>query len=386
MVRSNGKMRIEPELRHAEHADDANDPNLIKRLNTMDHKMAEHDLPRWVDAAQLARAPGPGSPAQAPRVALGTQGCAAFPPDTPGESRLLSDKPRILIVASEPVARLLGQVLAPHCRIQTLPTAALVLEAARHPDLRPDLILLDIMGAARENLEICRELKADEETLSIPVMVITERKNSDEEAHALALGAEDCLSRPFHLDVVEARVRNQIRIKNRTDLLQRYANQDSLTDLANRRCFDLALDAEWRRAMRDRQPLSLVMVDVDCFKQFNDLYGHREGDHCLRRVARAMAQALTRPGDLLARYGGEEFAAILPSTDLEGARCMGERLRDAVAELQIPQQRPDHARQVTISAGCASTYPDPRLTCYNLLQAADEQLYLAKSTGRNCVR
>jgi len=125
---------------------------------------------------------------------------------------------------------------------------------------------------------------------------------------------------------------------------------------------------------------------VDCFKQFNDLYGHREGDHCLRRVARAMAQALTRPGDLLARYGGEEFAAILPSTDLEGARCMGERLRDAVAELQIPQQRPDHARQVTISAGCASTYPDPRLTCYNLLQAADEQLYLAKSTGRNCVR
>lgn len=379
-------MRIEPELRHAECAEDAKDQNLIERLNTMNRKMAEHDLPRWVDTAQLARAPRPGSPVQAQLVALGTPGNAACPPDTPGASRLLSDKPSILIVASEPVSRLLGQVLAQHYRIQTLPTAALALQASRRPDSRPDLILLDIMGAARENLEMCRVLKSDDTTQSIPVMVITNRKNGDEEARALALGAEDCLSRPFHLDVVEARVRNQIRIKNRTDLLERYANQDSLTDLANRRCFDLALDAEWRRAMRDRQPLSLVMVDVDCFKQFNDLYGHREGDHCLRRVARAMAQALTRPGDLLARYGGEEFAAILPGTDLEGARCMGERLRDAVAELQIPQQRPDHARQVTISAGCASAHPDPRLTCYNLLQAADEQLYLAKSTGRNCVR
>lgn len=352
----------------------------------MNRKMAEHDLPRWVDTAQLARAPRPGSPVQAQLVALGTPGNAACPPDTPGASGLLSDKPSILIVASEPVSRLLGQVLAQHYRIQTLPTAALALQASRRPDSRPDLILLDIMGAARENLEMCRVLKSDDTTQSIPVMVITNRKNGDEEARALALGAEDCLSRPFHLDVVEARVRNQIRIKNRTDLLERYANQDSLTDLANRRCFDLSLDAEWRRAMRDRQPLSLVMVDVDCFKQFNDLYGHREGDHCLRRVARAMAQALTRPGDLLARYGGEEFAAILPGTDLEGARCMGERLRDAVAELQIPQQRPDHARQVTISAGCASAHPDPRLTCHTLLQAADEQLYLAKSTGRNCVR
>jgi diguanylate cyclase (GGDEF)-like protein len=379
-------MRIEPELRRAERAEDAKDQNLIERLDTMNRKMAEHDLPRWVDEAPLARAPRPGSPAQAQRVVLGTPGNAAFPPDTPGESRLLPEKPRILIVASEPVARLLDQVLAQHYRIQTLPTAALALEVTRHPDSRPDLILLDSMGQARANLEMCRVLKSDETTQSIPVMVITERKNSDEEARALALGAEDCISRPFHLDVVESRVRNQIRIKNRTDLLERYANQDSLTDLANRRCFDLALDAEWRRAMRDRQPLSLVMVDVDCFKQFNDLYGHREGDHCLRRVARAMAQALTRPGDLLARYGGEEFAAILPGTDLEGARCMGERLRDAVAELQIPQQRPDHARKVTISAGCASAYPTPRLTCHTLLQAADEKLYLAKSTGRNCVR
>ncbi len=352
----------------------------------MNRKMAEHDPLRLVAEAQLARAPRASSLAQASLGALRTQENAAAAPGSSGENLLLSDKPRVLIVASEPVSRLLGQVLAQHCRVQILPTAALALQVTRHPDFRPDLILLDIMGLARNNLEICRVLKSDETTQSIPLIVITERKNTEEEARALELGAEDCISRPFNLDVVEARVCNQIRIKKRTDLLEHYANQDSLTDIANRRCFDLALDAEWRRVMRDWQPLSLVMVDVDCFKQFNDLYGHREGDHCLRRVAKAMAQALTRPGDLLARYGGEEFAAILPGTDLEGARCMGERLRDAVVELNIPQQRQDGARHVTISVGCASVYPNPRLTCYNLLQTADEQLYLAKHTGRNCVR
>jgi len=186
--------------------------------------------------------------------------------------------------------------------------------------------------------------------------------------------------------VFEARIRNQIQLKLSNDLLEHYANQDSLTDIANRRCFEMTLDAEWRRAMRERQPLSLVMVDVDRFKHFNDLYGHREGDHCLRRVAKAMARALTRPGDLLARYGGEEFAAILPGTGQLGARCIGERLREAVGDLHIPQQRPDGIRQVTISVGCASVYPNPGLSCYSLLQHADEQLYLAKHAGRNCVR
>jgi len=296
------------------------------------------------------------------------------------------DKPRILIVDSEPSAALLGRVMAQECRIQTVPSPAHILETAKQPDQRPDLILLDVMAPAREGLEICSQLKTDEKTLSIPVMLITDRDNAEDEARALKLGAADCITRPFRLDVVEARIRNQIRIKLRNDLLERYANQDSLTDVANRRCFDLTLDAEWRRAMRDKHWLSLVMVDVDCFKQFNDLYGHREGDHCLRRVAKTMAQALTRPGDLLARYGGEEFAAILPGIDLEGARWLGERLRNAVMDLRIPQQRPDGARQVSISVGCASVHPSANLACYSLLQAADEQLYLAKHSGRNCVR
>lgn len=343
-------------------------------------KLAEHRPLRMKAEMHVARASRPGASAQLPPRMLRAFPDLAAAQKNPG----LSDKPRIFIVDSTHTTTLLARIMAPECEIHPVQNITRVVESACHPDQRPDLILLDAMALA--GLEICRQLKADETTWSIPVMVIVDGEHPENEARALELGADDCITRPFHLDVVEARVRNQLRLKRRNDLLERYANQDSLTDVANRRCFDLTLEAEWRRAMRDSQPLALVMVDVDCFKQFNDLYGHFEGDHCLRRVARALSRTLTRPGDLLARYGGEEFVAILPGTDLEGAHWIGERLRKAVAELNIRQQRPDGAHQVTISVGCASLCPDAGQTCHNLLQVADEQLYLAKHSGRNCVR
>ncbi|MGE5320831.1 MAG: diguanylate cyclase domain-containing protein [Hyphomicrobiaceae bacterium] len=335
----------------------------------------------YVPARRAARAE---NPLRVPWVPVEMPSLAA---DTlRGESFVWPDKPRILIADSGPASPILARIMAQECLIHTVPSPAQIPETARQADRRPDLILLDVMAPGREGLEVCRQLKADDMTQSIPLILITDRDNAEDEACALLLGAEECIIRPFRLDVVEARIRNQIRVKRRNDMLERCANQDSLTDVANRRFFDLTLDSEWRRGHRDMQPLSLVMVDIDCFKQYNDLYGHREGDHCLRQVAKAMGRALTRPGDLLARYGGEEFAAILPNTDLEGARLMGEQLRRAVMALNIPQQRPDSARQVTISVGCASMRPSANLTCHSLLQAADDRLYLAKHSGRNCVR
>lgn len=299
------------------------------------------------------------------------------------ERAAAAGKPRILLVDDAPAAAFLARILRHDCSLHTVPDVSRIVDCARRPDERPDLIVLDATAAG---LDACRRLKADESTWAIPVVAITDGRYPGDEARALELGANDCITRPFRAEVVEARIRNQLRLKHRIDQLERYANQDSLTEVANRRCFDLTLDAEWRRAMRSGQPLALVMIDVDCFKQYNDLYGHREGDHCLRRVARAMSQALTRPGDFLARYGGEEFAAILPATDLEGARCIGERLRHAVAELNIPQQRPDGTGKVSISVGCGCMRPSANLTCYTLLQTADEHLYVAKHAGRNCVR
>jgi diguanylate cyclase (GGDEF)-like protein len=353
----------------------------------MNMKLIERNpLRRMLDEIYLARAPRQDSHDQVLLNALQMLRTATLPADTPQEIRVAPGKLRILIVDSEPGIALLFQVMAQACDIRRVSSVAQVMEAARRTDQKPDLILLDIMAPSRKGLEICRQLKAEDATQSIPVIMIIDGDNVEDEVRALELGADDCITRPFRPNVVEARIRNQIRLKKKNDMLERYANQDGLTGLANRRCFDLALDAEWRRAIRDTQPLSLIMVDVDCFKQFNDLYGHREGDHCLRRVSKALAQELTRPGDVLARYGGEEFAAILPGTNIEGARWMGERLRNAVMALRIPQKRPDGARQVSISVGCASVRPSPNLACYSLLQTADEQLYVAKHSGRNCVR
>jgi len=299
---------------------------------------------------------------------------------------MVFNKPHILIHDNEPAsASILVRMLAAEYRVQRAPDAQHVLKAARRSDRIPDLILLDVRPPVREGFEICRQLKADEMTQSVPVMLITPRDNIDDEVYGLKLGAVDCITRPFRLDVVKVRIRNQVRLKINNDLLERYANQDGLTNIANRRRFDLVLDAEWRRAIRDEKPLSLLMVDVDSFKQYNDRYGHRDGDECLRRVAGAMAQTLTRPGDLLARYGGEEFAVILPGTNLEGARLMGERLRDAIADMNIPHAPQDGARRVTISVGCASAWPNQNQTYHQLLQTADDLLYAAKKAGRNCV-
>lgn len=303
-----------------------------------------------------------------------------------GARRALSPRPFVLVVESSPHASLLARTLIRECQVQRVPHGAPILEILDQVAHKPELILLDATTFSREALETCRQLKTNETTQSIPVILLVQRDDAAIELCALNLGVEDCIACPFRADVAEARIRNQIRNRIRNALLEREANQDSLTEVANRRCFDLALDAEWRRAMRYGHPLSLVMVDVDDFKQFNDLHGHREGDHCLRRVVKAMSQALTRPGDLLARYGGEEFAAILPGADLQGAHWIGELLREAVMALRIPQRRADRARPVTISVGCASVCPTANLTCYSLLQTADEQLYLAKHSGRNCVR
>lgn len=344
-------------------------------------KLGEHKALRMKAEAYLARASQHGASTHAALRMLRTPGALAA--NSQKRTKLTDNKPRILAVDSESTP-LLARMLAQACRLQIVPSAARVLDSVRDPDQQPDLILLDARAPA--GLAICRQLKADETTRSIQVVVITDGDDPAEEARAFKLGADECITRPFHPDVVEARIQNQIRLKRRHDLLDRDANQDSLTGVANRRCFDLALDAECRRAMRDGQPLALVMIDVDRFKQFNDLYGHREGDHCLQRVAKALSLVLTRPGDLLARYGGEEFAAILPGTDLEGACLIGERLRQAVMELNIPQRRPDDADRVSISVGCASAHPSANLGCYSLLQSADDKLYLAKHAGRNCVR
>lgn len=163
--------------------------------------------------------------------------------------------------------------------------------------------------------------------------------------------------------------------------LQQLATRDGLTGLANRRCFDDTLNAEWQRALRHQQPLSLLMVDVDNFKQYNDAYGHVGGDECLQRIASAVASEM-RANDLVARYGGEEFAVILPNQSLKGAAIVAERIRCRVEQLHLPNLG-SQQHVVTVSIGAATALASAENDPSQLVATADGALYRAKHMGRN---
>lgn len=175
----------------------------------------------------------------------------------------------------------------------------------------------------------------------------------------------------------------QSKVTEKTSALIRLAHFDSLTELANRRCFDQVLEQEWRRMERQQQPLALMMCDVDYFKRYNDAYGHQAGDQCLRKIAQAIQDNVRRTGDLAARYGGEEFAIVMPNTDHYQAWRVAEKIQQAIWALQIDHHHSDVAAQITLSIGIASRIPKPMDHPTHILRVADNALYEAKVKGRN---
>ncbi len=247
----------------------------------------------------------------------------------------------------------------------------------------PDLVLLDVMMPVMDGYEVCRQLKADPNTEEIPIIFVTAMGEVDDETRGLELGAIDYITKPISPAIVRARVRNHIRLKQQGDLLRQLSFIDGLTGIANRRRFDELLQAEWRRAQRSSLPLSLLILDVDHFKAFNDHYGHLGGDEALRQLAMVLRQELSRPADLACRYGGEEFAALLPETDPSGAQLLAERLRRRVEQLAVPLEH--EVAHFTVSVGVASATPCVGQSAIDLLELADECLYQAKHAGRNRV-
>jgi diguanylate cyclase (GGDEF)-like protein len=203
------------------------------------------------------------------------------------------------------------------------------------------------------------------------------------ELAALAAGFND-MSTAIESDIAR-REQTEADLLEAKNALEALAHLDGLTNLPNRRHFDDKMETEWRRALRARQPLAALMMDIDYFKGYNDHYGHGAGDECLKQVAAALAREPVRPGDLVARYGGEEFVAIFPATDLEGAQLAAERLRSRVESLALPHERSQAGQHVTVSIGCASILPSPENSPDFLLKAADHMLYQAKAQGRNRV-
>ena len=250
----------------------------------------------------------------------------------------------------------------------------------------PDLILLDVMMPEMDGYEVCHRLKSDPHTRDVPIIFLTALNDEEDEARGLSMGAVDFISKPFKPAIVQARIKTHLRLKHKTDLLERLALIDGLTDIQNRRRFDENLLSEWLRAIRESTPISLMMIDIDHFKNFNDIYGHTSGDDCLRNVAKTLKQSIRRPGDTVARYGGEEFAVVLPNTDKDSALMIAETIRQNVASLNIPHAQNGGNDHVTISLGVATIIPQQNSDASMLIEAADQCLYQAKHDGKNCVK
>jgi diguanylate cyclase (GGDEF)-like protein len=249
---------------------------------------------------------------------------------------------------------------------------------------QPDLILLDAVMPGMDGYAVCDALHASPRLQDIPVIFVTALNQPEDETRALEAGAVDFISKPFNVAVVRARVRSQLTIKRQADAMRELSMTDGLTAVANRRCFNDTIDAEWRRCARGNLPLSIIMIDIDHFKLYNDRYGHQAGDLCLQQISAAMKRCATRPQDMLARYGGEEFILLLPQENLDGAVVVAKRILEEVRKIGIPHAASTTAPHVSVSMGLASVMPPPGSSDPSgLIRTADANLYHAKHSGRN---
>ncbi len=291
-------------------------------------------------------------------------------------------RPRLLMVDDQPTnIQVLYQAFAADHQvfIATTGEQALALCASKHPDL----VLLDIEMPGMDGYEVCRRLKADVATRDIPVIFVTAHSDESAETQGLDVGAVDFISKPINPKVVRARVKTHLTLKAQSDLLRQWVYTDGLTGVCKRRYFDERLADEWGRAQRNDTALSVILIDIDFFKRYNDCYGHQAGDECLRRVASTLKAGLQRPGDLIARYGGEEFVCLLPQTPLEGGMHLARLLGHTLFDQHMVHADSSVAAVVTASLGVGSIPGRCEVTAEELLRGADAQLYLAKSQGRN---
>lgn len=297
-------------------------------------------------------------------------------------------KLRLLIIDDQPmVIQALYQIFSNDCQVFMATHGEQGLALCE--DRQPDVVLLDVVMPGMDGYEVCRRLKDRQATRDIPVIFVTAQDDETAETRGLEIGAVDFISKPINPSIVRARVRTHATLKLQSDLLRRMVFVDGLTGVFNRRHFDERLEAEWGRATRHHSALSLMMIDVDHFKAFNDRHGHQAGDACLREVAEVLRRCVRRSGDVIARYGGEEFACILPDTDLEAATRLAQTIEQEVQQtVAAPSAPAGSGAAVTISLGVASKpagLDSRHQPAAALLGLADQQLYAAKAAGRACV-
>ena len=247
----------------------------------------------------------------------------------------------------------------------------------------PDLIILDVLMPDMNGYEVLQTLKNLPETKDIPVIFLTSKKNETDETSGFEQGVVDYWVKPISVPIAQARAKTHLELKYHRDRLAKQAMTDGLTGLMNRRAFDEILNREIKRSFRTDTDVSLLLIDVDYFKKFNDLYGHQAGDDCLKNIANTIHSCLDRGSDVSARFGGEEFACILPETDLKGAELIARKIQQTVESLNLSNENSLITRNVTVSVGGASLKKAGSRDAENLINCADHALYKAKEEGRN---
>lgn len=294
-----------------------------------------------------------------------------------------NEKPKILLVDDEKAnLKVLSDLLKDEAQIYVAKSGFQALEKANK--LLPDLILLDVVMPDMDGFEVIKQLKSTSATQMIPVIFVTGLTDLVFEEKGLGLGACDYILKPYHSVIVKARVKLHLQLVRQRKLLEKLALIDPLTTIANRRKYEEVLDLEWRSTVRAGSCLSIAMIDVDNFKQFNDRFGHPAGDEVLERIAKTLAQQLNRAKDFIARYGGEEFIILLPDTDGDGAKMIMNHCRVAIENMAVSHTESLH-RVVTVSVGGVSIAPTKATKRADVLLQADKMLYEAKQKGRNTV-
>ena len=287
----------------------------------------------------------------------------------------------ILIVDDEKTnLDILGSILSPAYNLIISRSGTRALELAK--ESQPDLILLDVLMPDMTGFEVIEKIKESEITARIPVIFITGLSSDEDEERGFFLGAVDYITKPFNKAIVKARVNTHIRIVDQMRTIEKTGLVDMLTKIANRRGFEERLNVEWNRALREKTPISILVMDLDDFKNYNDTYGHQQGDVALKAFADTASKSLLRGVDFAARWGGEEFVILLPGTNVDGAEEIAERVRKNIEELVIPADDGTKTK-ITVSIGVNSIIPTTTSLTKDFIEKADQALYKAKETGRN---